>query len=107
MAFHIINPIIAIFRCKPGDKNRWIFNTLHGYIIGLSVQSLALTNVGLGLSRFSTAYSRFGNLTIFWLFVAFLVFYLLLVGVLLIVFVFIPCFTASKTGQCSIPFSVV
>ena len=66
-----------------------------------------VTNVGLGLARFSVAYSRFGDLTIFWLFVAFIVFYLVLVGVLLIAFVFIPSFTGKKSGQCSIPFSAV
>ena len=49
-----------------------------------------VTNIGLGLSIFSPM-TRFGNLTIFWVYLAFVIFFVVMVGVLLIVFSILTC----------------
>ena len=48
-------------------------------------------------------------MTIFWVYLAFPIFYLVLGVVLVVIFMILPCFTVNKNtdGQCSIPFSVV
>eukprot|EP00731_Ephydatia_muelleri_P023075 Em0015g658a len=43
-------PIISAFRCQPDHPRRWIFNLIHGSLIGAGVQLLALANCGIGAS---------------------------------------------------------
>ncbi|KAL5477647.1 hypothetical protein EMCRGX_G024472 [Ephydatia muelleri] len=50
MVLHIANPIISAFRCQPDHPRRWIFNLIHGSLIGAGVQLLALANCGIGAS---------------------------------------------------------
>ncbi|KAL5487369.1 hypothetical protein EMCRGX_G019961 [Ephydatia muelleri] len=49
MALLIANPIIALFRCKPNAPRRWIYNLIHGVIVGLLFEFLILANSCLGL----------------------------------------------------------
>ena len=58
----------------------------------------AVTNIGLGLSIYSSRDSRFGNLTIFWVYLGFVVFFIVMVGVLLVVFSILS-FSSDKAGQ--------
>ena len=41
MTLHLANPMIALFRCKPDGRFRWIFNILHGKVIGYLAMLLA------------------------------------------------------------------
>ena len=41
MLLHFVNPIIALFRCKPTDRFRLIFNIVHGKFIGYFALILA------------------------------------------------------------------
>ena len=41
MTLHLANPMIALFRCKPDGRFRWIFNILHGKVIGYLAMILA------------------------------------------------------------------
>lgn len=86
MALQIANPIISIFRCKPTGEYRWIFNLIHGFLIGLGVEFLAYTNIGIGVSLFSETQSDFGDLTIFWVYLAFAIFGVVLNSALLLFF---------------------
>ncbi|KAL5487380.1 hypothetical protein EMCRGX_G019974 [Ephydatia muelleri] len=40
MAMLVANPIIALFRCKPNAPRRWIYNLIHGVIVGLLFELL-------------------------------------------------------------------
>lgn len=42
------------------------------------VSFIAVTNVGLGLSLFSTDFTQFGNLTLLWIFIGYIIFTILL-----------------------------
>ncbi|XP_064386731.1 uncharacterized protein LOC135335239 isoform X1 [Halichondria panicea] len=96
MTLQIINPIISIFRCHPGNKNRWIFNLLHGSVIGLLAEILALINVAIGVYIFSANLSRFRSTrSPFWVFLSWDIFYILLVVTLFVVFTVIA--TSRKT----------
>lgn len=48
MALVLINPIMAIFRCEPNDKNRPLFNIFH-FIVGLLAHLSAVVTIFLGL----------------------------------------------------------
>ncbi|XP_019851677.1 PREDICTED: putative ferric-chelate reductase 1 [Amphimedon queenslandica] len=50
MTLQIANPIIALCRCKPDSKRRWIFVLIHGHLTGYIVLLLALVNIGIGIS---------------------------------------------------------
>ncbi|XP_064386736.1 putative ferric-chelate reductase 1 isoform X3 [Halichondria panicea] len=86
VAFQITNPILALFRCKPDNKRRWIFNMVHGHMIGFWSQTLALMNCAFGLSIFTRdRSSTFGpptpNQVPLWVFIAWIVFQvIILVG---------------------------
>ncbi|XP_064386733.1 uncharacterized protein LOC135335239 isoform X2 [Halichondria panicea] len=98
-ALQITNPIIALFRCKPGGNYRWIFNMLHGYFIGYVLETLAFINISFGLSVFSATLSTtFGSNSYsdrapLWLFVAWCVFEVTLVVVGYITFSVCACYT--------------
>jgi hypothetical protein len=96
MALQIANPIISIFRCKPTGDYRWIFNIIHGVIIGLGVELLAYVNIGIGVSIFSETQSEFGDLTIFWVYLAFAIFGVVLNTGLLLFFTFEACFKGQE-----------
>ena len=64
----LFNPLIAIFRCKPNNRFRWIFNFLHGGL-GLYAELASLITVFLGLWLFYTTLSD-NSRPGFWLFVA-------------------------------------
>ena len=64
-----------------------------------------VTNIGLGLSIFSPM-TRFEDLTIFWVYLAFVIFFMVMVGVLLIVFSVLT-FRADEDGQHSTSVSVL
>jgi len=61
-------------------------------------QTLATTNVGLGLFMFSPSYSRFADLTIVWVYLAYSIFFVMLVAVLVTVFMILPRFNVNKDG---------
>jgi hypothetical protein len=65
----VANPIIAIFRCKPKSKNRWIFNLIHKYLIGYPVETFAWVSMGLGFARLADIRLG-GNFNILWLYIA-------------------------------------
>eukprot|EP00118_Oscarella_pearsei_P020834 m.230142 g.230142 ORF g.230142 m.230142 type:complete len:625 (+) comp40056_c0_seq25:68-1942(+) len=48
MAFALAQPIMAAFRCHPGEKNRFIFNIAHA-LVGSSALILGIVNVYLGV----------------------------------------------------------
>ena len=64
-----------------------------------------VTNIGLGLSIFSPM-TRFADLTIFWVYLAFVIFFVVMVGVLLIMFSILTL-RAEKDGQHSTSVSVL
>jgi hypothetical protein len=66
--------------------SRWIFNLIHGFLIGLGVEFLAYANIGIGVSIFSESQSDFGDLTILWVYLAFVVFAVVLNSGLLLFF---------------------
>ena len=68
IAILLLNPMIAIFRCKPSHRYRWVFNLLHGGL-GLYAEFASLTTVFLGLWLFYTTLSNTSRPG-FWLFVA-------------------------------------
>ncbi|XP_065905954.1 ferric-chelate reductase 1-like [Dysidea avara] len=53
----ILNPILAIFRCKPDSDNRWIFNIIHGVAVGVLTIILSGVNIGIGLYLFAEKYA--------------------------------------------------
>ena len=61
-----INPIIAIFRCKPNNRFRLIFNIIHGSL-GLYAELASLCTVFLGLWLFYITLSNSSRYA-FWLF---------------------------------------
>jgi hypothetical protein len=76
---HIINPIIAIFRCKPHAKNRWIFNLAHGTGIGYAIEVLALINICFGAAIFQSNCSTPTSENIMlWLFFIWIMFFIAL-----------------------------
>ena len=96
--------------------SRWIFNLIHGFLIGLGVEFLACelsrdshlrscdptlslppdTNIGIGVSIFSETESDFGDLTIFWVYLAFAIFGVLLNSGLLLFFTFEAFFKGAE-----------
>ena len=40
-ALPIINAILSLIRCKPTDKYRWIYNIIHGKMIGYIAINIA------------------------------------------------------------------
>ncbi|XP_065905952.1 putative ferric-chelate reductase 1 [Dysidea avara] len=73
LGLQLANPIIALFRCKPTDENRWIFNIVHGNIIGLGLQILSSINVCIGLYLFGNKYANPEEYATFWLMLAFFI----------------------------------
>ena len=63
----ISNPVIAIFRCKPNNRFRWIFNLIHGSL-GLYAELASICTVFLGLWLFYITLSD-ASRPAFWLFV--------------------------------------
>lgn len=70
VALQFANPIIALFRCKPGSENRWIFNTFHGFIIGLTLQLVSIANVLIGLFLFGDKIANPEDMSAYWVMVA-------------------------------------
>ncbi|XP_065905953.1 uncharacterized protein [Dysidea avara] len=56
-ALIILNPILAIFRCKPDANNRWIFNIVHGVVVGVLTKILSGININIGLHLFAEKYA--------------------------------------------------
>jgi hypothetical protein len=77
MALHILNPLISLCRCKPSGKNRWIFNVVHGLIIGYGLQTLAYVSMGLGVAMFDEEHTNHKDQALVWLYVAIAAFSLL------------------------------
>ena len=63
----VVNPMIAIFRCKPDNRFRWIFNMIHGSL-GLYAELASLCTVFMGLWLFYTTLAD-STRPGFWLFV--------------------------------------
>lgn len=53
-------------------------------------------NIGIGVSIFSETQSDFGDLTIFWVYLAFAIFGVVLNGALLLFFTFEACFKGEE-----------
>lgn len=49
---HILNPVIALFRCKPDSRFRPIFNVIHKFAIGYVLNTFGSINITLGLFAF-------------------------------------------------------
>ncbi|KAL5487302.1 hypothetical protein EMCRGX_G019886 [Ephydatia muelleri] len=100
MFLHIINPIISAFRCLPTSPRRWIFNLLHGSLIGLAVEMLALINCGIGLSLFeSNGYSSSpGSYRSLGIYVTYVVLLFLLFVALFFIFTGIATVTGGEEG---------
>jgi len=64
---------------------------------------------------FSSSYSRFADLTILWVYLAYSIYFVMLVAVLVTIFMILPRFgvnkgghfSMNKDGQCFIPFSAL
>lgn len=56
----------------------------------------AVTNIALGLVIFSRGISFFQDLTIFWVYIGFLIFFLVLIGVLFLVFTLLSVFSQDE-----------
>jgi hypothetical protein len=72
LLLQFINPVIALVRCKPDSKYRWIFNIVHGNVVGWGVIFLAWANVSLGLWQFG---GFAGNYVAFYVWLAFMILY--------------------------------
>ncbi|XP_019855379.1 PREDICTED: putative ferric-chelate reductase 1 isoform X2 [Amphimedon queenslandica] len=71
---HVLNPLIAIIRCKPDNPNRWIFNLVHGAGIGLLTEIIGLINIGLGAAIFQTNCATVSSTNVMlWLYIAWIV----------------------------------
>jgi uncharacterized membrane-anchored protein YitT (DUF2179 family) len=86
MALQVLNPLISFCRCKPDDKHRWVFNVIHGVVVGYGLATLAAVNAGVGVSIFSQVKSDFADLTLLWIYLAFAVFSVVLGCVLFFFF---------------------
>ncbi|XP_019851673.1 PREDICTED: uncharacterized protein LOC100636115 isoform X9 [Amphimedon queenslandica] len=82
----IMNPIIAIFRCKPTGSYRWIFNLIHGTAIGFLAEILALVNVGLGIALFESGCGGTNSFTLLWVYIVFVILLVIIQLVMTIVF---------------------
>ena len=40
-ALPIVNAILSLFRCKPTDQYRWVYNIIHGKMIGYIAMDIA------------------------------------------------------------------
>ncbi|XP_048766039.2 putative ferric-chelate reductase 1 homolog isoform X2 [Ostrea edulis] len=49
MALSLVNPVMALFRCKPGHKYRHVFHYSHMFV-GMSAQILAATTIYFGVN---------------------------------------------------------
>eukprot|EP00731_Ephydatia_muelleri_P018017 Em0011g57a len=61
----IANPLISIFRCQPKDPNRWIYNLIHGVLVGVPFQIIVLADSCVGV------YLIGGEGPMLWIFLAF------------------------------------
>jgi hypothetical protein len=102
--FHISNPIIAIFRCKPNGKWRWIFNMIHAHSVGYGALLLALINIGIGIGLAESAASN--RLRILWFYIAFVILMISYFIVLFIIYT-INAFRAPESDRPALVHSLI
>ncbi|XP_064386742.1 putative ferric-chelate reductase 1 [Halichondria panicea] len=100
MALHLVNPIIGLLRCNPDNPRRWIFDLLHGKVVGLISLLLALVNIATG------AYLLDPSIRVFWVVMAWEVVFLVTVLAFLTTFSFLAARSPSTERALRAPSTI-